>query len=300
MTSEQSISGAGEGILENVERRFLLMEGSQEVNEINLIDLMFYCLKKWRWIVVCMVLFAIAAGVYKYQATITDNQVKKEEQLRQARQPITEQVEGETEGETGSEPIVFEDPVSSAVSFGVIGIIGGACLACLVFYMRYIMSGKLQSEDRFQEKFGMPLLGVVRKRETKKKLFGFIDRWIRRLEEGPYAKISRKEQIRIAAVNVETAIHKNPEKKIKLVMLAGTIAGDVVDEICEQLAEEIQGVTFSPYRQIVFHAASLKKVEYYEGILFIEKRGESYEGLIRQEKELADNREIGVLGGILC
>ncbi len=275
------------------------MEGYQEVNEINLIDLMFYCLKKWRWIVVCMMMFAIAAGAYKYQTTITDNQIKKEEQLRRARQTVEEQAEGEAGGEAGSEPIVFEDPVSSAVSFAVIGMIGGGCLICLVFCMRYVMSGKLQSGSGFQEKFGMPLLGVVRKSETKKRLFGFIDRWIRRMEEGPYAKISRKEQIKIAAVNVQAAIHRNPEEKITRVMLAGTAAGDDVIEICEELAGEIEDVIISPYRQIVFHAAALKKLEYYEGILFIEKRGESYERLIRQEKELAMRRDVKVLGTIL-
>ena len=275
------------------------MEGYQEVNEINLIDLMFYCLKKWRWIVVCIVMFAIAAGAYKYQMTITDNQIKKEEQLRQARQTVEAQVKGEAGGEAGSEPIVFEDPVSSAVSFAVIGMIGGGCLICLFFCMRYVMSGKLQSGSGFQEKFGMPLLGVVRKSETKKRLFGFIDRWIRRMEEGPYAKISRKEQIKIAAVNVQTAIHRNPEEKITRVMLAGTAAGDDVIEICEELAGEIEDVIISPYRQIVFHAAALKKLEYYEGILFIEKRGESYERLIRQEKELAMRRDVKVLGTIL-
>ena len=273
------------------------MEGYQEVNEINLIDLMFYCLKKWRIIVVCIVLSAIAAGAYKYQATITDNQVKKEEQLRQSRQSIGEQVEGE---EIGSEQsIVFEDPVSLSVSFAVIGMISGACLVCLFFYILYVMGGKVQSENGIQEKFGMALLGVVRKKETKKKLFGFIDRWIRLLEEGPYAKIPRKEQIKIAAVNVQAEIHKNPEK-IKRVMLAGTIPGDDVMEICEELVENIGDVVFSPYRQIVFHATALKKLEYYEGILFIEKKGESYRRLIRQEKELADNRNIKVLGMILC
>ena len=276
------------------------MEGSQEVYEINLIDLMFYCLKKWRWIVICMILFAIGAGVYKYQATITENQEKKEELLRRSRQPVVEQTEGEAGGETESEPIVFEDPMSSAVSFAVIGMFGGACLACLIFCVRYAMSGKLQNESGFQKKFGMPLLGIIRKKDTKKKLFGFIDHWIRRLEEGPYAKIPRKEQIKIAAVNVQSAIHKYPEEKIKRVMLAGTIAGDDVVEICEELAEDIGDVTFSPYRQIVFHAAALKKLEYYEGILFIEKKGMSYERLIRQEKELADSRGIKVLGMVLC
>lgn len=162
------------------------------------------------------------------------------------------------------------------------------------------MSGKLQSENNFQEKFGMPLLGVIRKSESKKKVFRFVDRWIRKLEEGPYAKIPRKEQIKIAAVNVQAAIHRSSEEKIKRVMLAGSVSGDDVMEICEQLAEEIEDVTFSPYRQVVFHAAALKKLEYYEGVLFIEKKGESYERLIRQEKKLAADRNIKVLGAVVC
>ena len=101
------------------------MEGYQEVSEINLIDLLFYCLKRWRWIVVCMIFLAVAAGDYKYQAVIAENQVKKEQQLKQS---LAEPVEGETEIEAENEPIVFEDPVSSAVTFAIIGMIGGACL----------------------------------------------------------------------------------------------------------------------------------------------------------------------------
>ena len=154
--------------------------------------------------------------------------------------------------------------------------------------------------SNFQRKFGMPLLGVIRKNEKKKKIFGFVDRWIRRLEEGPCAKIPRTEQIKMAAVNVQALIHRNPEENIKRVMLAGTVTGEDVAEICEQLKKEIGEVTFSPYRQIIFHAAALKKLEHYEGVLFIEKKGESYEKLIRQEKELAEDREIKVLGVVLC
>lgn len=271
------------------------MEEYQEINEIDLIDLMFYCLKRWRWIVIGMVLFAILAGVYKYQATIEDNQVKKEEQIKQ---DMAKPVEGETAVE--SEPVVFEDPVSSAVKFAIVGMVGGICLICLLFCMNYVMSGKLHSERNFQKKFGMPLLGVIRKKETKRKIFGFVDRWICRLEEGPYAKIPRNEQIKIAAVNVQNAIHRNSEEKIKRVMIAGTVASDDVIEICEWLAEEIEDVTFSPYRQIVFHAAALKKLEYYEGVLFVEKVGESYEKLIEKGKELAVDRNVNILGVIIC
>ena len=244
-----------------------------------------------------MVLLAVIAGVYKYQATITENQEKKELQVQQA---MVEPVEGETEGETESEPIVFEDPVSSSVTFAIVGMIGGLCLVCLFFGMNYVMSGRLQDISNFQQKFGMPLLGVVRKSETEKRLFGFLDRWICRLEEGPCAKISRNELIKIAVVNVQNAIHRNSDEEIKRVMVAGSAAGDDVVEICEELAGGIEDVIFSSYRQIVFHAAALKKLEYYDGVLFIEKRGESYERVINQEKELALDRGVRVLGVIVC
>ena len=124
------------------------MEGYQEVNEISLVDLMFYCLKRWRWIVVCMLLLAAAAGVYKYQAVIAENQVKREQKVQQS---AVKPAEGETEIE--SEPIVFEDPASSAVTFAIVGMIGGGCLACMIFCLRYAVSGKLQdiSNEQLEE-----------------------------------------------------------------------------------------------------------------------------------------------------
>lgn len=271
------------------------MEEYQEVNEINLIDLMFFCLKRWRWIVVGVIIFAALAGVYKYQATIEDNQVKRKEQIKQ---DMDEPVEGEAEVE--SEPIVFENPTSSAVKFAIVGIISGAFLVCAIFGMNYIMSGKLQNESNFQKKFGMPLLGVIRKNQTKKRIFGFVDKWINRLEEGPCAKIPRNEQIKIAAVNVQSVIQRNMDEKIKRVMIAGTVASDDVIEICERIAEEIGDVIFSPFRQILFYAAALKKLEYYEGILFIEEKGKAYEKLIKKEKELAVDRNVKVLGVVVC
>mgnify|MGYP006865385076 CR=1 FL=1 len=271
------------------------MEGYQEVKEIDLIDLMFYCLKRWRWIIVCMVLFGTLAGVYQYQVTIEDNQVKREAEIKRA---TAEMLEGEAEVE--NEPIIFEDPSYSAVKFAIVGTIGGGVFVCVILGMSYVMGGKLQNESNFQKKFGMPLLGIIRKSQKKKRIFSFVDKWINQLEEGPCAKIPRNEQIKIAAVNVQSAIHRNLDEKIKRVMIAGTVASDDVIEICEWIAEEIEDVTFSPFRQIVFQAAALKKLEYYEAILFIEKKDKSYEELIRQEIELALDRNVVVLGAIVC
>ena len=60
--------------------------------EISLMDLMFYCLKKWRWIVASMLILAVLAGGYKYQATVKGNVLKKEaEALGDDKRPVPSQ-----------------------------------------------------------------------------------------------------------------------------------------------------------------------------------------------------------------
>ena len=48
--------------------------------EISLTELLFFCLKKWRWIVAAMLIVGVLAGAYKYQSTVRDNQAKREAQ----------------------------------------------------------------------------------------------------------------------------------------------------------------------------------------------------------------------------
>ena len=90
------------------------MENYQEIDEINLLNLIFYCLKRWRCIFICMVLLAIIAGFYKYQSISIDNQ-----------QPLqlftTDPIEEEKEGKNTS--VEYEDPISLIITFAVIGMV---------------------------------------------------------------------------------------------------------------------------------------------------------------------------------
>ena len=49
--------------------------------EISLTELLFFCLKKWRWIAAAMLLAAVLAGIYKYQSTVQENRTKQETQV---------------------------------------------------------------------------------------------------------------------------------------------------------------------------------------------------------------------------
>ncbi len=60
------------------------MNEEQEIEnyEIDLIDLMFYFLEKWRFIVVSMLIFALILGGNKYRVTVKENQAKQRELYR--------------------------------------------------------------------------------------------------------------------------------------------------------------------------------------------------------------------------
>jgi hypothetical protein len=61
--------------------------------EISLVELLFYCLKKWRWIVCSMIVIAAAAGGYKYLSTVKSNQIQQEAQALLEENGETEPVE---------------------------------------------------------------------------------------------------------------------------------------------------------------------------------------------------------------
>lgn len=200
--------------------------------------------------------------------------------------------------ETGA--VVLANPKTSAIKYALVGLVLGAFVVCFVLMLLYMMGGKLQNTDNFNMEYGMPLLGVVRDTGRKKKLFGFIDNWVFRLREGSYASIGFEEQIKMAASNVHAAIaRRSPEEELQKIMLAGTMPEKDAAALCTQLSKELQGVSLSPYMQIVYQSSALKELENYDGILFLEKKGASASSMILQERKAASDRNVTVLGAVV-
>lgn len=198
------------------------------------------------------------------------------------------------------ESVVLMNPVSAAVKYAVFGLILGAGMVCFVLLIIYMLGGRLQDTEKFDLEFGMPLLGIVRTSEMKRKLFGFLDTLVFRLRGGVYAKITLEEQIKMTVINIQTAI-LNSTEKVQKIMLAGTIAEKDVEMLCAQLASELESNSVSSYKQIVFQSSALKELGNYDGIIFLEKKGVSSLDFIIQEKKLAADRGVKILGTIvLC
>lgn len=239
----------------------------------------------------------IDQNIQAYQMQILTDYTTAVKNLQTLRNDL-ETVRSE-EGETivVNETAVMEEPGSSAVRFTVTGLLIGAVMTVFFLAMNYIMGGKLQNTDVFEKEYGMRLLGCISAPDFEKKWFGFLDRFIWKLEEGVFADIPREEQMKIAVSNVKSAISKS--ENVKKIMLAGTIAEKETADIYNQLKKEIKGIQFSEYRQIVFNALALEEIDTYDAVLFLEKKGISASKLIIQERTQVVSRNVPVLGTVI-
>lgn len=225
-----------------------------------------------------------------YQADMRSMYIEGQETLQRLKSFNTEDI---SEAETAN-------PLTSAVKYIVGGAILGAFLSCFILVLIFIMSDRLQNTEDFKTEYGMPLLGKVHGSKTKKGVFGLIDSWIFQLKEGLYAKICYEEQIKITVASIQSAIELDSGgEKLNKIMFAGTMPEKDAAVLYQHLTAEIKDVLVSPYLQILFQSSALKELGDYDGIIFLEKKGVSESGLIIQERALAYDRNIKVLGAVV-
>lgn len=238
----------------------------------------------------------IDTSIASYQSSEQSNYASILKSLTSLQDELDKVIEDEGEIITTTSEAVLASPARSAVKYTILGLVLGACLAAFVLVLIYLLGGRMQSTGDFEREFGMPLLGEVTRDSRKKRVFGFIDRWIERLEQGAYADITGEEQMKIAAANLRAAASR---EKVQRIMLTGTISKEETEAFRAQLAAEAADLSFSDYQRIVFQASALEEVERCDGVLFLEKKGVSYTKLIQQEKALVSGREICVLGTVI-
>lgn len=240
----------------------------------------------------------------EYQTTIRTAYATSVRTLQALRMELNTVQNGvSTQGEESAAPVqVTVNAKSAAIKFALLGMVLGAAMACFILVIFYLLGGRLQDAEAFHAEFGMPMLGMVRTSGRKKRLFGFIDTWIFQLRGNVCSKVSFEEQIKMAAANMQAAAAQNSvHGNMGKIMVAGTVPEKEAEELYSRLASEVDNVSLSRYMQVLFQSSALKELEDYDGVLFIEKRRYSNCRFIEQEKKLAADRDVAVLGTIvLC
>lgn len=190
-----------------------------------------------------------------------------------------------------------EKTVGISIKHLVIGVILGVVLACVYIFAAYLMTPALRSEKEVKILYKTNVLGKV-KTAPKKRVFGFVDGWIHKLEHRRTKSLTFEEQLQMICSNIKVQSRQNNGERI---YLSGSIMEQIPENILKQMTEKCQekGIQLIVGESIVYNALELEKSADIGKVVFIEQKKCSLYDEIYKEVELCRENNIDVVGMII-
>ena len=255
-------------------------------------------------------------SAYEIDTNLREDQESSEANLKNAKASVEEKQKALDE--LLKNPITAEAAgisygviLKQAVKYGILGLVVGFVIGCVLALFSAMLGGKLQNTADVLARYKFPLLGTL-PQDTKGRWF---DQWIRNLEGESNA--AYEEAAQVAAANLRTVAG---EKKVMLVStgeaslakkLAASLNGlapsqaGVLKEAgaLSETTDKLSGRKANPVEvagNILEHAAAVELLKDADAVVLIEARGkakmEQIDGEVLRLEAL--NKEI--LGIVLC
>lgn len=180
-----------------------------------------------------------------------------------------------------------------------IGMIVGIILACGLIFVFYLFAPALRNSEEIKTLYGVKVIGLVHDSKfQKKKLFGFIDRFIEKLQNRKKKSLSYEQEIQIVCANILLDCQKN---EIKEVYLTSSIGEDIPEEVRNTIAMKCEenGIHITSGNAICYDAEALKQLAQIGNVIFIEKKRNSLYDELYSEISLCKEHNIHVIGMIV-
>lgn len=256
---------------------------------INLKDLIYRILKKWRQLILLMligaVLLTVLGGVKSYQAA-EEAKVKREEQIAAG---------GPKEGE---KEIVVPAVQWVSVTNIVLGAFVGAFVVCGFVAVPYLVSGKLRTKGDLKDAYGVTLLGSVRKTKIKKRVFNQVDHWLEKVFYPKKKGFSEENRIEMICTDIKLAAKRGQMKTLYLTGAADDKESkELMDMLSEKLEESLSKVSYG--KSVVYDSESLENLVEADGVVLVERVDASGYVDIERELEFCKRYEIPVIGCVV-
>lgn len=191
-----------------------------------------------------------------------------------------------------SEPTKELPAVTSGLKYVVLGGVLGAFMVVFGVCVAFLMSDKVASAKELKNRFSIKTLGVL-EAGSKKKVFGFVDQWLDKLEG---VDVTTPENVRyeVIAANI-----RNYAKDAKSLLVTGTVDKTVLDTVAGKLEELLPEVRISCGEDMRVTAYTLEQISKHEGVILVEKKGVSTYTGVSQEVETIKNVGRETVGYIL-
>lgn len=188
--------------------------------------------------------------------------------------------------------------IKSIIKYIILGLIIGVFLVCGVLICIYLLSDKLISENRVKQQYNNKILGKIYK--YNKQHFGFIDRWLSKLEGNNSLQIDEEEEIKRIAAKIK-AIVKLKDDQVYNIMFTGTTKFDITQEICNKINAALNNHLFKLYcgDNINCYSKTIEKLGECNSVVLVEDLKKSSFTQVSNELVNISDLEKNVIGIIL-
>lgn len=195
--------------------------------------------------------------------------------------------------EPKSELLSRTSVLKSSIKYAILGGVLGAFMMVFFICVAFLMSDKLVSEKELRRRYGLMVLGCF-KRDGKKKVFSFVDRWLDRMEGVTSRELEDSQTFEVIAANA-----LNYVENVKNVLLVGTVDREALEKIQSGLSPMLSNVALSVGGNLSKEAQAIKEAASCDAVLIVEKRNQSLFSGIEQELDLVRSLDKKIVGFVV-
>lgn len=222
----------------------------------------------------------------KYYAALLDYEMAKQT----AQSEITEVAEEIEEDEA-----VDEGPSYIKLKFIVLGFVLGGILYCGFIFAIYLIMPVLRVKENLTDSYNLFVYGSVWQNEEKKKGFGCIDIFLKKIFYGKEAFIAYGDRIKQLAAGIIIEAEKEGYKSI-FIASASDKTESVKKDIIKALEKKLSVISGD---SVVYDPAALEQLSKQDAVILLEMVGDSTYEDITKEVELSGKAKVPVIGAIL-
>lgn len=258
-----------------------------EEYEIDLKDLLYRVVLKWRQMLVAFVvvgaLFGVVSGVKSFQ-DVKNAEIALAEQNKQG---------GPKEGE---ELVIVPELKIINVTSIMLGGLFGVFVTTLIPAIGYVTSKKLRYKNDLRDLFDVHTIASYPNYPRLCKNDSKTDQTICKFFWKDESRITDKEQINVAVTDCVMAMAQNGYKNVCFI---SSISNDLtkIDEIVNKLSQVVETCILE--KPILSSANALQSIQKFDCVVVVERLDVSYYEDIIKELEYCDRFHVPVLGDII-
>ena len=204
----------------------------------------------------------------------------------------------ENENTSTSAPVVTKT-VTISVKHAAIGAVIGVILGCAIAVVMYLFASALRNKEEVKTLYGVKMLGCIDDSAfQKKKLFGFVDAFLLKLQNAGKTKLSFEQEVQMICANIALDCQKNNNKKI---VIASSVKSMIPEAVLEAVTKKCgeKGIEVTVVGMIAYDAQALETLAIVGNVVFIEKERTSLYDELYKEILLCKENGIYVAGMIV-